>query len=55
MKDYKKSISIGNSIYPLVCIGTYGRSYEELFELSRVTIMVIYGLILHIDMATRAS
>ena len=33
MKDYKKSISIGNSIYPLVCIGTYGRSYEELFEL----------------------
>lgn len=33
MKDYKKSISIGNSIYPLVSIGTYGRSYEELFEL----------------------
>lgn len=33
MKDYKKNISIGNSIYPLVSIGTYGRNYEELIEL----------------------
>lgn len=33
MKDYKINISIGNSIYPLFSIGTYGRSYEELAEL----------------------
>ena len=33
MKDYKKSITIGNSIYPLVSIGTFGRTYEELLEL----------------------
>lgn len=33
MRDYKKSISIRDSKYPIVSIGTYGRSYEELFEL----------------------
>lgn len=33
MKDYKKCISIENSIYPLISIGTSGRSYEELVEL----------------------